>query len=115
MWQGTGPLTAPTQLPQNFPNMPGMVADAALALDQIRNTRRGPQAGFVPQHFWATLEFLRDAPQLGGAPPRLASGASGFLPRRTALPLNAFRPAMHRLPVHAQRPRHFRLALPLLQ
>jgi hypothetical protein len=92
-----------------------MVADAALALDQIRNTRRGPQAGFVPQHFWATLEFLRDAPQLGGAQPRLASGASGFLQSGTTFPLHAFRPAMNRLPVHAQRPRHFRLTVSPLE
>jgi len=93
--------------------MPRMVSDATFPLDQIRNARRGPQAGLVSEHFWAPLQFLRDAPQLGGAEPRLASGASGFLQSGPAFLLHSFGPAMRRLPVHAQHASHFCLALPL--
>lgn len=66
--------------------------DAAFPLDQFRHARRGPQAGFVPQRFRATFQFLLNAPQLGHAQPRFASCPPGLLQRRTTLPLHTLGP-----------------------
>jgi len=95
--------------------MPRVIPDATFSLDQIRNARRGPQAGLVSEHLWASLQFLRDTLQIDGAEPRLASGASGFLQSGPAFLLHLFGPTMHRLPVHAQNTRYLCLTLSLLE
>ena len=95
--------------------MPRVVPDATFSLDQIRNARRGPQTGFVSERLWASLQFLRDALQIGGTEPRLASGASGLLQSGPAFPLHLFGPTMHRLSVHGQDARYLCLTLSLLE
>ena len=95
--------------------MTSVVPDATFPLDQIRNARRSPQAGLVSEHFRAPLQFLRDAPQLGGVQSRLPPGPSSFLQRGPAFLLHSLGPPMHGLPVHAEHPRYFCLALSLLE
>jgi hypothetical protein len=46
------PLRAPVQLAEQLPDMAGMIADAELALDQIRYPWAGPEWRFI-------AEFLR--------------------------------------------------------
>ncbi len=95
--------------------MPRVIPDATYPLDQIRYARRGPQAGLVSEHLWALLQLFRNTLQIGGAEPRLASGASSFLQSGPAFLLHLFGPTMHRLPVHAQNTRYLCLTLSLLE
>ena len=57
-------LATPSQLPQDPPNMSWMVANSALALDQLLHPRRSPQTTGVPQRFRSALQPALNAPQL---------------------------------------------------
>src|SRR5437763_4955863 len=74
-----GPLRTPAETHQNFPDMPLVVQDPELLLDQVRHARAGPQRRLIarplrafPQPLHQTLSFL--VLQQG-----LAPGAAGFL------------------------------------
>ena len=92
-----------------------MVADPALALDQVRHTPCGPQIGLVSQGLWTTLQAALDPPQVGCLQARLAPGAPGFLQRPSSARGKLFGPATHRLTMHSDPPGYFCLCNSLLQ
>lgn len=51
-----GLLYAPVQLPQDAPNVSGMVVDLKIPLDQVGDPLAGPQRSFITQALRALLE-----------------------------------------------------------
>lgn len=95
--------------------MARMIPDGALALDEIGDAPRGPQARVVPERFRTPLEAVLDAAQIGRRQPRLAPSASGLLQGRPAPAFQLLRPSAHRLPMDPNLSGHFRLTQPALQ
>lgn len=92
-----------------------MIPNPALALDQIGDAPRRPQARVVPEGFWAAREPALDASEIGRRQAWLAPGASGFLQRRPAPAFELLRPAAYRLTMDTNLSRDIRLGHALLQ
>jgi len=93
----------------------GMITDAALALDQIGDAPRRPQACVVAQGFRPALESVLDSSQIGVAQPRLASRAARFLQGRPATAIELLRPSADGLAMDPKLSRDLRLRHALLQ
>ena len=75
------PLGAPTERDQQLPDMPFVVADFELALDQVRHARAGPQQCFIAQRLRpAQQEFDQPFP-ITRTQPRFPPGPPRFLQR----------------------------------
>lgn len=92
-----------------------MIPDPALALDEIGDAPRGPQARVVPERFRPPREAALDAPQIGRRQPWLAPGASRLLERRAAPTFQLLCPSTHRLSMHPHLSRHVCLTQTALQ
>ena len=49
-------LNTPVQLPQDAPDMAGVIADMEVLLDQVAHSRTGPQRRFIAQLLWTFLQ-----------------------------------------------------------
>ena len=109
------PLAAPAELLEQPPDVAGMILHPARLLDEDRDAPRGPQARVEAERLGSAFEPLLDAPEVGGAELRLATGAPCFLQPGTAGDHELPRPPIHRLPMDVELSGDFRLAHPLLE
>ena len=94
------PLRTPPQAHQNFPDMPRMVADAELLLDQMRHARARPEWCFVSQSFRAFQQEFFQPPVVLRPQQRLASRPARLFQRRFASFPILPSPSRHGLPRH---------------
>jgi hypothetical protein len=109
------PLTTPSQLPKNAPDVSRVILDPALLLDQMRHARRSPQPRVISQTLRPTLQATLDPFDIFCAEAGLASGPSGLLQPGSTFRLQLLCPATHRLPMHARLARYFGLMHSLFQ
>jgi len=100
----SGPLAAPTELPENLPDVPGVETDSAFLLNQLGHSWGGPQIGAVSEGFWATLQRALYAAQVRGAQPRFPARPPSFLQAFPAFCLKLLGPATDRLPMDSHFP-----------
>jgi hypothetical protein len=87
----------------------------AFVLDQVGHPPRRPQAGFITQHLWPTLQTALDAPQVSRMQARLAPSSSRLLQRPPSTVLQLPRPTDLRIADAPHTPGHLGLAISLLQ
>ena len=95
--------------------MAGVVADPALFLDQVGNTRRRPQTALVSQSLRPSLQAAFEAPQVFRAQARFASCSSGPLQRPQSAFLQLLRPTTDGLSMSTDTAGYFRLVYALAQ
>jgi hypothetical protein len=70
-------LHVPVQLPEDAPNVPRMITDLEIPLDQVGHALTGPQRSFIAQTLWALREQVDQAGFIGliqtGKPSRVTS------------------------------------------
>jgi hypothetical protein len=95
--------------------MPGVVADPAFLLDQVRHPRRRPQTVLVSQSLRPSLQATFDAPQVFPSQARFASCSSGPPQRPQSAFLQLLRPTTDGLSMSTHPAGHFPLVYPLAQ
>ena len=91
-----------------------VVADAELALDQVRHPRAGPRRSLIAQRFRPPLQQLLQTLEIARTQQWLASRSSRLLQPFFALDAILLDPARHRLADHLHAPRDLGLLQPFL-
>src|SRR6266581_494954 len=109
------PLATPLQLPQDFPDVAGVVTNSKLLLDQVPDPPQSPQRRLVAQSFRSLQQALLQPLQVLPAQTRLAPGPTCLLQPFPPLLGQRLGPAVHTGMAHAQPPADFGLAQSLPQ
>ena len=109
------PLRAPAQRHQQFPDVPLVVANVELLLDQMHHPRTRPQRRLIAQHLRPPQQQFLQPFAILSIQTRLATGPSRLLQRRPARAAELHNPARHRLPDYFHAARHLGLIQSLLE
>src|SRR5438874_9107558 len=92
-----GPLRAPAETHQNFPDMPLVVQDPELLLDQVRHAWARPQRSLIAQPLRTFQQPLHQTLAFLVLQQGLAPGAAGFLQSPFPFAPALLRPTCNRL------------------